>query len=313
MFVGRTAEMSELNRLYGTDSFEMPVIYGRRRVGKTRLITEFIQGKKAIYFQARRTNAEANLHGFSQAILAGSVGVAGVSFRSFDEAFDALATMARTERLIVVIDEYPYLAQSNPEISSLLQDKIDHLYKETKLMLILCGSSLSFMEEQVLGYESPLYGRRTAQFKIMAVVWIILTVGFFILGVKYSLLWGFLIAFLDFLPVFGAGTALLPWGIIKLLGGEYAFAAGLLLIYVLTQVIRQVVQPKLVGDSLGLNPILTLLFLYLGFKLKGIAGMILAVPCGMFFVSLYNYGAFRNITDSLKELADILKAFMNEK
>ena len=76
----------------------------------------------------------------------------------------------------------------------------------------------------------------------MAVVWIILTVGFFILGVKYSLLWGFLIAFLDFLPVFGAGTALFPWGIIKLLGGEYAFAAGLLLIYVLTQVIRQVVQ-----------------------------------------------------------------------
>ena len=167
MFIGRTVEMSELNRLYGTGSFEMPVIYGRRRVGKTRLITEFIQGKKAIYFQARRTNAEANLHGFSQAILAGSVGVAGVSFRSFDEAFDALATMARTERLIVVIDEYPYLAQSNPEISSLLQDKIDHLYKETKLMLILCGSSLSFMEEQVLGYESPLYGRRTAQFKIM--------------------------------------------------------------------------------------------------------------------------------------------------
>ena len=167
MFIRRTAEMSELNRLYGTGSFEMPVIYGRRRVGKTRLITEFIQGKKAIYFQARRTNAEANLHGFSQAILAGSVGAAGVSFRSFDEAFDALATMARTERLVVVIDEYPYLAQSNPEISSLLQDKIDHLYKETRLMLILCGSSLSFMEEQVLGYESPLYGRRTAQFKIM--------------------------------------------------------------------------------------------------------------------------------------------------
>lgn len=148
MFIGRTVEMSELNRLYGTGSFEMPVIYGRRRVGKTRLITEFIQGKKAIYFQARRTNAEANLHGFSQAILAGSVGAAGVSFRSFDEAFDALATMARTERLVVVIDEYPYLAQSNPEISSLLQDKIDHLYKETRLMLILCGSSLSFMRNR---------------------------------------------------------------------------------------------------------------------------------------------------------------------
>lgn len=152
-----------------------------------------------------------------------------------------------------------------------------------------------------------------AQFKIMAVVWLILTAGFFLLGVRYSLLWGFLIAFLDFLPVFGTGTALIPWGIVKLLGGEYAFAAGLLLIYVLTQVIRQVIQPKLVGDSLGLNPMLTLFLLYLGFKVNGIAGMILAVPCGLFFVSLYHYGAFKNMIDSAKELADILKAFINEK
>ena len=74
-----------------------------------------------------------------------------------------------------------------------------------------------------------------------------------------------------------------PWGVVKLLAGEYAFAAGLLLLYVLTQVIRQLVQPKLVGDSMGLNPLFTLILLFLGFKISGLAGMILAVPIGLFF------------------------------
>ena len=148
-----------------------------------------------------------------------------------------------------------------------------------------------------------------AQFKIMGVVWFILTAGFLVLGVGYAPLWGLLIAFLDFLPVFGTGTVLVPWGIIKLLGGEYAFAAGLLLLYVLTQVIRQVVQPKLVGDSMGLNPLLTLFLLYLGFKMNGIAGMILAVPLGMFFVNLYHYGAFRNITENFRTLVRDINEF----
>ena len=138
-----------------------------------------------------------------------------------------------------------------------------------------------------------------AQFKIMGVVWLILTAGFLVLRVGYGPLWAILIAFLDFLPVFGTGTALLPWGIVKLLAGEYAFAAGLLLIYVLTQVTRQIVQPKLVGDSMGLPPLLTLFLLYMGFKVDGIAGMILAVPIGLVFVNLYHYGAFKGMTDSL--------------
>ena len=167
MFVGREKELRELNRLYETDAFEMPVIYGRRRVGKTRLISEFIRDKRAIYVQARRTNAQTNLRMLSDAILGFSEESIGGAFESFDDAFDALARISQTQRLVFVIDEYPYLAQSFPEISSLLQEKIDHTYKQnTKLKLVLCGSSLSFMEEQVLGYESPLYGRRTAQFKI---------------------------------------------------------------------------------------------------------------------------------------------------
>lgn len=152
-----------------------------------------------------------------------------------------------------------------------------------------------------------------AQFKIMMVVWLILTVGFLGLRVGYGPLWALLIAMLDFLPVFGTGTALIPWGIVKLLGGDYAFAAWLLVIYVLTQVTRQLVQPKLVGDSMGLNPLLTLLLLYLGFKWNGIAGMILAVPIGIFFVSLYEYGAFRSMTDSLASLVRDMNAFRKKE
>ena len=148
-----------------------------------------------------------------------------------------------------------------------------------------------------------------AQFKIMAVVCLILTAGFLVLGVRFALLWAVLISLLDFLPVFGTGTALIPWGIIQILDGEYAFAAGLLLLYVLTQVVRQAVQPKLVGDSMGLNPFLTLLFLYLGFKAGGIAGMILAVPVGLFFLNLYHYGAFKGMTDSAAALIREIQMF----
>ena len=86
-----------------------------------------------------------------------------------------------------------------------------------------------------------------------------------------------------------------------------------MLIYVLTQVTRQLVQPKLVGDSMGLNPLLTLLLLYLGFKVKGIAGMILAVPIGLFFVSLYEYGAFQGIKDSLDVLIKDINAFRRKE
>ena len=163
------------------------------------------------------------------------------------------------------------------------------------------------------GLVKAVGGYLKAQLKIEVWMYLLLVIGFAVLQVDYALLIALGIAFLDFLPVFGTGTALIPWGLIKLLGGEYAFAAGLLLIYVLTQVTRQLVQPKLVGDSMGLNPLLTLLLLYLGFKVKGIAGMILAVPIGLFFVSLYEYGAFQGIKDSLDVLIKDINAFRRKE
>ena len=148
-----------------------------------------------------------------------------------------------------------------------------------------------------------------AQFRIMFVVAGVLAVGFFVLGVHYSLVLAVLLAFLDFLPMFGTGTALGPWAVVKLLSGEYAFAAGLILLYLLTQVVRQVIQPKIVGDTMGLPPLTTLFLLYLGFKLRGIAGMILAVPVGLLAASLYRSGAFDAIVENGKSFVEEVQRF----
>lgn len=152
-----------------------------------------------------------------------------------------------------------------------------------------------------------------AQFRIMFVVGAILIAGFFVLGVRYAFLLGILIAMLDFLPVFGTGTVLIPWALVKLFSADYPLALGLALLYVLSQVIRQVIQPKIVGDSMGLPPLMTLLFLYLGFKLSGIGGMILAVPLGIIVLNLYQYGAFDSLIENVKILVKDVSRFRNEK
>lgn len=169
MFIGREHELEELNRMYQSDKFQMPVIYGRRRVGKSRLIREFVQGRKAAAFTAVESTIEKNLELFSRCIYTALVPQMSnlPPFPSFEAAFDFIDTQAREEKLIVVIDEYPYLAAADKSISSILQNYIDQKFCQGKMFLILCGSSMSFMENQVLGYQSPLYGRRTAQFKIM--------------------------------------------------------------------------------------------------------------------------------------------------
>lgn len=148
-----------------------------------------------------------------------------------------------------------------------------------------------------------------AQFRIMFIVALILFVGFLILHVRYGLLCAALIALLDFLPVFGTGTVLFPWAAVKLFTGEYAYAAALLLLYVTTQVVRQMIQPKIVGDSMGLPPLLTLFLLYLGFKLRGLAGMIFAVPVGIVLINFYKYGMFDSMLQNIKMLVREVEAF----
>lgn len=170
MFIGRKKELAELERRHAQPGFQFPVIYGRRRIGKTRLIQEFLRGKRAVYFMAAEQSNRELLTGLTQAIkeqLPDEHKKYLASFDSWEACFSYLAELAgRGGRLVLAIDEYPYLAKANPSISSLLQKAIDGRWRDTELYLILCCSSMSFMEHQVLGEKSPLYGRRTGQLKL---------------------------------------------------------------------------------------------------------------------------------------------------
>lgn len=147
-------------------------------------------------------------------------------------------------------------------------------------------------------------GYLKAQFQIMAVVFLILAIGFAVLGTDYFLLIAFLISFLDFLPFFGTGTAMIPWALYKFLVGDFKTAIILLVLYVVTQAARQLLQPKLVADSVGLNPIVTLLLLYIGYRFSSVLGMILAVPIGMVVINMCKAGAFDYIFDDVKILVE---------
>lgn len=167
MFIGRQSELATLDRLYRSDRFEFAVIYGRRRVGKTALISQFTQGKDTIFFTGVETNAKQNLENFSRCILEYATGApADTLFPSFQVALAHVFALAKSRRIVLVIDEYPYVARASKSLASTLQLLIDRNRDTSKLFLILCGSSMSYMEDHVLAYKAPLYGRRTAQLKI---------------------------------------------------------------------------------------------------------------------------------------------------
>ena len=160
--------------------------------------------------------------------------------------------------------------------------------------LLLVGENLKY----------AMGGYFKAQFKIMGVVFAILLVGFTLMQIRFSILLAIAIAFLDFLPFFGTGTALIPWAIYKFLVGDYKMVAALVILYGVTQLVRQLIQPKLVGDSMGLNPLYTLFLLYLGYRVGSVLGMIFAVPVGLILLNLYQAGAFDYILNDVKILAE---------
>ncbi len=166
MFLGREKELESLEKIYKKKSFQMVVVYGRRRIGKTSLLNEFIKNKNSLYLPAEEVNDSLNLKKFSR-LLGEKLGISNFpTVDNWNSLFTIIKEQLGDKHLVLVIDEYPYAASANKSLNSILQHVIDYEFKGTNIFLILCGSSMSFMENQVLGEKSPLFGRRTGQLKI---------------------------------------------------------------------------------------------------------------------------------------------------
>lgn len=148
-----------------------------------------------------------------------------------------------------------------------------------------------------------------AQFKIEIWIYILLVIGLAVLKVDYFALIALGIAFLDFLPVFGSGAVLWPWAVIRLFTADYKMAIGLMIIWGIGQLVRQLIQPKIVGDSVGVAPLPTLFLLYVGYRIGGMVGMIIAVPLGIVLFTMNDEGAFDTVKKSVQIIADGINRF----
>jgi uncharacterized protein len=166
MFVNRLFELNLLEKRFTSGKAEFFVLYGRRRVGKTELLARFCEGKRAVFFVSdlsSEISLRTSLSSAINAILFGPGQVDAV-YSSWEALFQALGQAAQNERLVVVLDEFPYMVTAHPPLASILQKAWDQSLKNSQIMIILCGSYIGMMEETVLGYQAPLYGRRTAQY-----------------------------------------------------------------------------------------------------------------------------------------------------
>ncbi len=157
--------------------------------------------------------------------------------------------------------------------------------------------------------KSAIGGYFKAQFKIMLIIIVILFIGFEALGVNYSFLLALLTAFLDLLPVFGTGTIIGPWVVVDIITGKYIEAIVLTVLYLVCQFTKQMLQPKMVGDSIGLNPLLTLFFMFVGYRFGGILGMIIGIPVGMILVNFYRIGIFDRLIRGFKIIANSINEY----
>jgi AAA+ ATPase superfamily predicted ATPase len=167
-FVDRNQELDFLEKKYLENSAQLIIIYGRRRVGKTELIKKFLQGKKGIYFLCSRDSITENIKELKRKFseFTKKEYFLKLDIDSFFDLFKYFVDEIKEERVTIVFDEFPYLIELSKGVVSTFQKTWDELLKDKKVFLILCGSSIGMMETEVLGYKSPLYGRRTGEWKV---------------------------------------------------------------------------------------------------------------------------------------------------
>ena len=166
MFVGREFELEQLNKLYIRGGFQLVIMYGRRKVGKTALIKEFCKDKPHIYYVPEEHNEALAFKSFKELLIKCQKVKDTISIENWEEALKSICDTSCNEKLVIVLDEFSYIAQENPSLPSIIQKVIENCMKNSQIFLIISGSSNSFMEKQLLKPESALYGLRTAQFKI---------------------------------------------------------------------------------------------------------------------------------------------------
>ncbi|MDF2474042.1 MAG: hypothetical protein K0R21_1824 [Anaerocolumna sp.] len=157
--------------------------------------------------------------------------------------------------------------------------------------------------------KTAVGGYFKAQFKIMLILILILFIGFELLKVNYSFLLALVVALLDFLPFFGTGAVIWPWALVLFLLGDYTTAIFLMIIYLICQVLKQVLQPKMVGDSIGISPLATLIFMYIGYKFMSVLGMIIGIPIGMIILKFFRLGFFDQIFRGLSIILHDINEF----
>lgn len=169
MFIGREAELKFLEERYNSDKGELVVLYGRRRVGKTETLRQFCKGRPHLFFSCRECTDKLQLKTFSEKLLKEKIPASAYisEFSDWEKAFRSITELPYGDkRKLVVIDEFPYMCKGNTSIPSILQNLWDELLKDENIMLILCGSAMSFIEKELLAEKNPLYGRATGIYKM---------------------------------------------------------------------------------------------------------------------------------------------------